>query len=450
MLPRVPAILFALAAPAFALLLLLLLASGNLSLLEWMERLDLVHGEHEHPAGGGPVELLLLMGVLLAAGLVAGRRVSVNIFSLHGMYRSRLVRTFIGASRRSRDRHANPFTGFDADDDVPMHALAALGRPLHLVNCTLNLVHGSRRLGQERKAAAFTISPTHVGSRAVGYRPASSYAEGLTLGNAITISGAAVTPQMGDRSAPLLTFLLTLFNARLGVWLGNPGPAGQSTWHRRDPGSGPWRLLAEMFGRTSVTDPYVYLSDGGHFENLGLYEVVARRCRTIVVCDSGCDGEYAFADLGNAIRRIRIDLGIPIEFPAALPFTRAGQGHGNPHAAVGRVLYSTVDPAVADGVIVYLKATLSGDEPVDVINYALAHPAFPHEPTANQWFAEAQFESYRVLGLHTIETVGEGVDVREGVEGFRARAEAYVVASSAISARADTRSPVSNPSVNLL
>jgi hypothetical protein len=284
----------------------------------------------------------------------------------------------------------------------------------------------------------------------VGYRPADRYAEGLSLGNAITISGAAVTPQMGDRSSPLLTFLLTLFNARLGVWLGNPGAAGARTWSCRDPGLGPWRLLAEMFGQTSATNPYVYLSDGGHFDNLGLYEMVARRCRTIVASDAGCDRGYTFADIGNAVRRVRVDLGIPIVFPDGLPFAAAGQGCGNAHAAVGRILYSAVDPAADDGVLVYLKATLSGDEPADVLNYAGAHPAFPHESTGNQWFAEAQFESYRVLGAHTVDVVARGLDARDGVQGFRAGAERYAAESSATSARAAARSPVASPSVNLL
>jgi Patatin-like phospholipase len=435
--------------PLFALLLLLLIAGIDLDLVQSVERLQLVHGESVHPTGGGLLEVLLVMGGLASVGLVAGRRVSVNQFSLHGMYRSRLVRTFVGASRPAADRHPSRFTGFDPRDDVRLSALAEIGRPLHVVNTTLNLVQGGPRVAQERKGAAFTMSPLHVGSRAVGYRPADSYAEGLTLGYAITTSGAAVSPQMGGRSSPLLTFLLTLFNARLGVWLGNPGPAGKATWRRRDPGAGPNRILGEMLGRTSVTNPYVYLSDGGHFENLGLYEMVVRRCHTIVVCDAGCDGGYEFGDLGHAIRRVRIDLGIPIDFPDGVRMTADGQGRGNAHAAIARIGYSAIDPAMADGVLVYLKATLSGDEPVDVLNYARAHPEFPHEPTANQWFAEAQFESYRVLGRHTVEIVGAGMDARDGIRGFFRQAEGYVSESSATSVVASTRSPVSNPSVNL-
>ena len=149
----------------------------------------------------------------------------------------------------------------------------------------------------------------------------------------------------------------------------------------------------------------MYLSDGGHYENLGLYEMVARRCHVIVVSDAGCDPDYTFDDLGNAVRRIRLDLGIPVEF-APIDITRAGQGRSNPHAAIGVVRYSVVDgPSAPDGVILYLKATLSGDETVDVLNFATSDPLFPHDSTANQFYDEARFESYRALGFHTVLTL---------------------------------------------
>src|SRR5207248_8980036 len=144
-----------------------------------------------------------------------------------------------------------------------------------------------------------SVSPLHAGTCGVGYRPVLEYGgpNGMSLGTAITISGAAASPNMGSHSSPALTFLLTLFNARLGAWLGNPGDPGRRTWRKPDPIAGAGPLLREMFGRTTDRNPYVFLSDGGHFENLGLYEMVARRCRYIVVSDAGCDPEYAFEDL---------------------------------------------------------------------------------------------------------------------------------------------------------
>src|SRR5262249_9880421 len=113
---------------------------------------------------------------------------------------------------------------------------------------------------------------------------------------------------------------------------------------------------------------------------------------------------YRYEDLANAVRKIRIDLGIPIEFPGGLPIASSGAASGG-HCAVGRIRYDAVDPGAPDGVLLYLKASLTGDEPVDVVNYAKAHADFPNESTANQWFSEAQFESYRALGQHMVESV---------------------------------------------
>jgi hypothetical protein len=397
---------FALAAPSFVALLLIGLSSVIVRLLVWLDALDIVP-EYAHPRGGGLPEIGLLLAAFAAIGFVMGLVVAVNKFSLHGMYRSRLIRAFLGASRPAAHRHPNRFTGFDPRDNIYMRELAVTRRPLHIVNMTLNLVENRRLAWQERKAESFTVSPLAAGAGGLGYRPIDRYGGpiGMSLGTAITISGAAASPNMGYHSSPAVTFLLTLFNARLGAWLGNPGDAGRLTWRTSDPVLGAGPLLREMFGRTTDANPYVYLSDGGHFENLGLYEMVARRCRYIVVSDAGCDAVYAFEDLGNAIRKIRIDLGIPIEFEHGLAIDAAHAGHGNRHGALGRIRYSAVDGPVSDGVLIYLKATLSGDEPVDVMNYAVAHPDFPHETTANQWFGESQFESYRMLGLHTVESI---------------------------------------------
>ena len=397
---------FAFAAPTFVLLLLVGLASVNVSLLGWLDGLGIVP-EYDHPAGGGLPEIVLLLAAVAVGGLLMGLAIAVNKFSLHGMYRNRLIRAFLGAARPASTRRPNQFTGFDPRDNIYLHELAMTRRPLHIINMALNLVAGKRLAWQERKAASFTVSPLMAGNRSLGYRPIAEYGgpDGMSLGTAVTISGAAASPNMGYHSSPAMTFLLTLFNARLGAWLGNPGIAGRSTWQNGDPRLGAAPLLREMFGRTTDVNPYVYLSDGGHFENLGLYEMVVRRCRYIVVSDAGCDANYAFEDLGNALRKIRIDLGIPIEFPDGLEIDAAHVGKGNQHNAVALIRYSAVDGHVDDGVLLYLKATLSGDEPIDVRNYAAAHNDFPHETTANQWFGESQFESYRMLGLHSVKTL---------------------------------------------
>ena len=147
--------------------------------------------------------------------------------------------------------------------------------------------------------------------------------------------------------------------------------------------------------------------------------MVLRRCRYILVSDAGCDEQYTLADLANAVRQIRIDMGVPIVFERGCPIDRAHQGNGNPHCAVARILYRAVDgPGAEDGTLVYVKATLSGDEPIDVLNFGKAHPSFPHQSTANQWFDEAHFESYRVLGFHSATEIAKLYQGEGGLAGF--------------------------------
>jgi hypothetical protein len=245
------------------------------------------------------------------------------------------------------------------------------GRLLPVVNIALNLVGSSKLAWQERKAESFTASPLHCGCYELGYRkmnapPGKRYGgqQGISLGTATTISGAAASPNMGHHSSPLVTFVLTLLNVRLGAWLGNPGKAGEATFHLGYPNFSVGPIIAEAFGLTNDTSPYVYLSDGGHFENLGLYEMVLRRCHYIVVSDAGGDPECSFADLGEAVRKIRIDFGIPIEFDHMGIYSRTEIGAlKNPghNCAIGRIRYSVVDgPAAPDGIIVYIKPACYG------------------------------------------------------------------------------------------
>ena len=170
-------------------------------------------------------------------------------------------------------------------------------------------------------------------------------------------------------------------------------------------------LIREALGMTDDSYEYVYLSDGGHFENLGLFEMVLRRCHLIVVSDAGSDPLCTFEDLANAIRKVRVDLGVPITIDQKIkirPRSTDGRSPGFEDAvsfAVGTIHYTAVDIDGVDGHLIYVKPTFYGGEPVDVLNYALAHAVFPHESTADQFFSESQFESYRQLGLYTIMTV---------------------------------------------
>jgi len=363
--------------------------------------------------GSQPWLLIGLALSLTAWAFAMSLVININKFSLHSIYRNRLIRAYLGASR-GKERRRNLFTDFDPDDNVQLCHLAPPGRPVqkpfHVLNIALNLVRAENLAWQQRKAQSFTASPLYCGSwnQDLGYRRADEYGKNsqigkaISLGTALAVSGAAASPNMGYHSAPAVTFLLALFNVRLGWWLGNPGAAGATTFHRSCPRIAIRPLLAELFGLTDAGNPYVYLSDGGHFENLGLYEMVLRRCQYIVVSDASCDQDQSFTDLGNAVRKIRIDLGVDIEIHPGLLHRKDGSRTSEGHYALGLIRY---DRTSKPGLLIYVKPSLTGNEPADVTEYANRHAEFPHEPTADQFFDESQFESYRALGVHIAEKV---------------------------------------------
>ena len=362
----------------------------------------------------------LLVGFLGAVALtwIASACININRFSLHAVYRNRLVRAFLGSSRPRRNPDA--FSGFDEDDNPPMSSLwprrhrdgswpsLKEWRPFHVINMALNIVSTRHLSWQERKAESFTVSPLHSGSACKAFRRSNEYGGkmGISLGTAMAISGAAASPNMGYHSSPGITFLLALFNVRLGWWLGNPGSEGQETYRDAGPNVALQPLIQETFGLTTDEKPYIYLSDGGHFENLGLYEMVRRRCRYIVAVDAGCDADYTFEDLGNAVRKIALDLGVKIRFHGLDKLKKRDKdcpilGAGLPYHAIGEIDYPAADGGGENdfGTILYIKPGYHGIENADICAYAIANPEFPHQSTGNQWFSESQFESYRALGF---------------------------------------------------
>jgi hypothetical protein len=386
-------------------------------------------------------EWIVVAAIALAALLtwLVSLRVDVNVFSLNGMYANRLVRCYLGAS--VPDRKPNRFSGLSARDDLQLkveprsigdvqmlvHPLADGLRaggdpegqspvvypgPYHLINTAINLVAGGNLAYQERKAGAFLLSPLYCGfqldsSSSEGpqgteidaYRRTSKFSSEprqLTLGEAVATSGAAASPNMGYHSTPPFAFLMGVFNIRLGRWVGNPhsSEGNENTWQKTGPKVALFHLLREVFGLTDKASGYVYLSDGGHFENLGIYELVRRRCRYIIACDAGADPRYGFEDLGNAIRKCRTDLGVEIDLDVRqIAATDALRYNGAP-CAVGSICYSEGQV----GTILYIKASRRAGVPSDVLHYASESVAFPHESTADQFFSESQFESYRRLG----------------------------------------------------
>ncbi len=378
------------------------------------------------PASGRRYYLLGTI-VLAAVAYLLSRRFDLNEFSMHHFYKNRLVRCYLGGARqgnRENPRSADRFTGFDPADDILLKAVAQ--RPYPLINTTLNLVHGERLSWQERRATSFVMTPKYCGYDYVpgpsnakktlseqaakvakaqehlernGYRPTATYAGGINLGAAMAISGAAVNPNMGSFGSAATAFLMTVFNIRLGWWLGNPRHT--SKWKEASPKAGIFYLFNELTGSAGDNSSFVNLSDGGHFENLGIYELVRRRCTYIIASDASQDREFTFEDLGSAIRKCRADFGVEIDIDLS-ELRPAEDGHSRAHCAVGSINYPPQAPGGEGirGILVYIKTSLTGDEPSDLLEYSKLHQEFPHQSTADQWFDESQFESYRCLGYH--------------------------------------------------
>jgi hypothetical protein len=363
----------------------------------------------EHGAWFALVPLTVLGACLIVVTLLAAR-IDINEFSLNAFYRSRLVRCYLGATRAATVREPQYFTGFDNNDDVPLTDLAhpepARSGPFHIVNCALNLGGSSDLALHTRRGATFIMSPLACGSdyatpgpsgtrTRLGFARTAQYGgvagEAPTLGQAISVSGAAASPNMGYHTSPVVAFLLTVFNVRLGWWFPNPRKAIR----RSSPRFNLKYLFAELFGGASDESNFLMISDGGHFENLAAYELIKRECRVVIICDAECDPDLKFEGLGTLIRMCQVDMGTTIELDVEA-IRREAQSDWSPNrCAAGRIKYNTGAP---DGVLIYLKASMTGHETTPVLQYKSSHPAFPHESTGDQFYGEDQFESYRLLG----------------------------------------------------
>jgi predicted acylesterase/phospholipase RssA len=347
-----------------------------------------------------------LIGLVIGLGWLA----DPNLLSMHGFYKGRLTRAYLGASNRARDNEK--ITEAAPGDDIKLTDLwnHAMGGPYHLVNTTLNLVGGSDLATAQRLAENFIMSKYHCGSARAGYRCSDKYMSGeLTLGTAAAISGAAVSPTMGSGTpSAALSLLLSLMSVRLGYWA--PTPAGRR-WNEPHARLWPFYLLRETLANTGELGTYSYLTDGGHFDNTGVYALVERGCRFIVCCDCGADPDFGFNDIGNTIRRCRIDFGTEILLDLSEYAKRKPSKPGGAHVVRGRIKYQPshlrmlgldVAPDQAEGTILWIKPVVRKRDAGDVRQYKLANDDFPQQSTADQWYDESQFESYRRLGYDAI------------------------------------------------
>lgn len=397
-------LLLRLGPPAFLVGLVLLGGFAAASLAIWL-------GDGPAALWAGDAVLWLLLGSV-GVFLVFGWLLDANEFALHGFFRDRIVRCYLGAS--NNDSPASDSVWNIRSDDIPLSCLAASikqGAPFHIVNTAVNLFGSKDLQVRQRNCDSFVLTPTGCGSWATNFAEIPSR---LYLGSAVAASGAAVSSAMGMAThGAALAALMTVFNVRLGYWFGNPRFGNQR--HPR-PFFPPALLFTEALSSTNEDRAFVNLSDGGHFDNLGLYELIRRRCKFIIVVDAECDEHYGFESLEQVIRFASIDFGVHIDIKVRdIAPEKPDDRYARAHWALGTISYRDCGRVAGGdrglspfgesdvGHLLYIKSSLVTPDnnsyiTPDVLGYAQRHPSFPHENTADQFFSEAQFESYRNLG----------------------------------------------------
>jgi hypothetical protein len=331
-----------------------------------------------------------------------------NEASLHSFFRAQIARLFI--VRRSR-AEGSAVDAIAPADSVPLTGLAQEGSiaPYHLLNAALNLQGSDDPSLRGRNSDFFTFSKHFVGGPRTGYCRTADLQRVLPevdLAAAMTISAAAAAPNMGTYTLRPVVLLMAFLNLRLGYWLLNPdqvargraGPTG--VWERFRAFPAGWCYFRELASALHARGRHVYLSDGGHLENTGAYELLRRRCRYVIICDAEEDPAMQFGGMAALIRFARLDLGVEIAISLD-DLAPDDRGASRQHSALGRIRYPARDGAPEeDGTLVYIKSSRTGDEHPVIAQYRSTNPLFPHESTANQAFGEAQFEAYRALGEH--------------------------------------------------
>jgi len=447
--------------------------------------------------------LVVLFCFLVGGGWTGSPWIFINRSSLHPLYAARLIRAYLGASNNLRYGSKAPGISDPVDgDDIAQESywrptekegFWEKGPPLHLVNVTINeTVDGRTHTEQrDRKGIGMAIGPAgfsvgikhHVVVAPDGkpstykiypeagrgdYRvfhpddqqPKDTFAgQELSLGNWTAVSGAAVATGLGSLNSLGTSLLTGFFNLRLGFWW-DSGTDSITAGSGVSRTLGKWitrifpaqsSLIDEFMGRFHGTvRRYWYLTDGGHFEDLGAYELIRRRLPVIVIIDAEADPDYAFSELANLILKARLDFNAEItfldrenpgdlaafnkatdklsdyfhyvrqEFFGTLDQLRRGKWASEPvperkaffksvretglslrHVALARISY--LDDPDASSLLLLIKPTLIGEEPQDVLNYHSANPSFPQQTTVEQFYNEAQWESYRRLGQHIAE-----------------------------------------------
>jgi hypothetical protein len=339
---------------------------------------------------------------VLGGGLFFGFFADLNALGSHRVYRDRLMEAFMPGHWAVFGNTWRPAVDATGATLHEMSGAASPG-PYHILNATL-LTLGSRDVANRgRGGDSFVLSPLFCGSDATGWRATRDWLDGsMTLATAMAISAAAANPYAavsgrGATRGRFVSMLMTLLNLRLGYWTHNPDPDRSRRTSRIPPNFLHPGLFGDVFGMgLDERRPFIQLTDGGDFENLGLYELVRRETDVIIVSDATEDAARSFDSLANAVERVRVDFGVTITFPNT---ERGLSSLARRGYAIGRIAYPGARGEVGkEAMLVYLKATMVPDLPVDLLGYKAAHASFPDQPTSDQFFDESDFEAYRELG----------------------------------------------------
>ena len=363
---------------------------------------------------------------------------NINLTGLHRFYRDRLMETFLPDLDDVHHDLPSTETSANSAELWKMFDPRSAG-PYHLVNANMVMLDSGTARFRSRKSDSFVLAPHYCGSEATGWARTDQWLAdrgpnvirpvgAMTLATAMAISGAAVNPNTGVggrgvTKTAAVSALLTILNIRLGHWALSPSKLEEG--RRRRPFAFPPNfvfpgLVQGIFGwgRTDRSD-WLELTDGGHFDNLGLYELVRRRVRTIYAIDGTEDQDTAFSSFANAAEKIYIDFNVRLSFRDERGFIKLMRGadpEENPLNKAFRLAergftVGTVEyPGLRDkdgheiekgfiGTIYYIKSTLTKGLPEALYSYRAENPSFPSQSTADQFFDEQQFEAYRTLGF---------------------------------------------------
>jgi len=405
----------------------LFLFGGFLAAFDIAHHLILANTQYDvafvHNILGPDVRNTLLIAVsaaILVFSLVFGLFVNLNYISIHRYYRDRLMETFMPDIASARQNETGAAHGANKARLSEFVDKKPPGAPYHIVNTNVVLVDSPQRVYSGRGGDSFMLSPFYCGSNATGWCPTTEFMDGkMTLATAMAISGAAANPNTGVGGVGLtrnrvVSFVMSLLNLRLGYWAGHPKKSPRATPNHFRPGLYAfWNAMGGRRWGFKEDSGFLALTDGGHFENMGIYELVRRRVRLIIACDGGADGDFSFSDFQTTVRRIETDFGtrihvldnatpdqvvpVPVEGPVYPKKAEyAEQGH-----MVGCIRY----PDGSHGWLIFLKTTLIRDLSFKVKGYAAQNKEFPDQSTIDQFFDEVQFEAYRELGYRLTETM---------------------------------------------